>query len=261
MPIFDLPRTDERERRRDRRDERRAMMRDPRRLTSEQLYSGPGANYGATLTPDGSVDAAGGYVPAAAMGSQAGQRAATAALGQLSTWANSPGLTGADRATMSAADFTAQLGAQAGIQALAQQAAMRGMGMGGAMFASQAAANQSASNQAAMTAADVAQGAMGRQREAVAGLANLGLGLDTQAMQRGSAIDEFNRFATGATDAATLGEYELHLADAERRRQQRDQRIGRVMAGMQQIANFGLGVGQLRAASGGSGGGGGGGGG
>lgn len=259
MPIFDLPRTAQREERRDERDARRARMRDPRPLTAEQLYTGPGPNYGATLTPEGSVSDGGGFVPAAARGSEVGQRASMQALGQLGTWARTPGLTGADTAQLNAANFVAQQGAQAGIQALAQQAAMRGMGGGGAAYAAQVAAQQSAANQAAGNAAQIGMYALDRQRGAVGDLANLGLGIDTQAMQRGSAIDEFNRFATGQRDAATMGEYELRLADAARRRQQRDQRIRRVMGGFESLAGFGMDVSRLRSNRGGGGGRGGGG--
>ena len=225
MPIFDLPRTAQREERRDEREQRREQRRAPSVLTADQLYSGPGANYGATMTAAGTVDAAGGYAPLAARGSEVGQRAAMQALGQLGTWASSPGLTGADTAQLNAANFVAQQGAQAGIQALAQQAAMRGMGGGGAQYVAQAAAQQSAANQAAQNAAQVGMYALDRQRGAVGDLANLGLGMDTQAMQRGSAVDEFNRYATGATDAATLGNYQLRLADYERRKEERQQRL------------------------------------
>jgi hypothetical protein len=190
----------------------------PRGPTAEQLYGGP--------------EAFSGYTPEAARGDPAGQAAARAALGQMGQWAQGT-MTGADQAAMQQAQFTGEQASRSALDAIAQQAAMRGTGGGGLDYLARAAAAQSGANMAAQLASQQAQAMQDRQFGATQGLAAMGLGLDTQAMQRGGAIDDFNRWATGASADAAQQAYQNVMARWQAKQDQRQQRMDAIRGFLQ----------------------------
>jgi hypothetical protein len=201
-----------------------------------ELYSGPAANWGATIGADGTVQGGGGFVPLAgqARGSQTGTQAAMRALANTERIANT-GWTAQDRQAFGAADRASQRSAQAAIGALAQQSRARGVENSGAQFAAAAGTAQSAANAAADRGAQIAQMGAERRGQASQALAGMGMGIDAQTfgqnMGRASAVDQFNRMSTGMTDQATQQAYEnrrQYEADEEARRQRVMDRLGQV---------------------------------
>lgn len=186
---------------------------------------------------------AAGVVPLSAQvrGNQTGTQAAMNALANTQRIANT-GWTSQDRAAMGAADRASQRSAQAAIGALAQQGRARGTGGGGQTFAAMAGAAQQAANASADRGASIAQMGAERRAQASQALAGMGLGMDSQAfgqnMQRAGAVDEFNRYATGANANA------LQQAYQNRRQYQEDEnaRRERMMNNINQMSATGMSI-------------------
>ena len=181
------------------------------------------------------------YVPLGAQGSQVGQQAAQQALDLLRPYATSAnGLTSADNAAMGAANNSAALQSQAMIQSLAQQAAMRGVGNAGLTQTMQAQAAQQGANNAAQMGSNILGMAQNRKMQAIGALGQAGMGLDTQAMQRGSIVDQFNQNATNSQGQAALAAYGTRVNDQQLEGQKWDRLTG---AATSALGMFGMGGG------------------
>lgn len=231
-----LPRADIREQRR--------AARKPPKAPSAMGLAGPGANFGATVNQFGQVQAGSRPSPLAAQGSQFGQQAAMDALNNIRGF-TSGGFTAADRAMIGQQQNAANLQSQAAIQSLAQQAAARGMGGAGMTQVMQAQAAQSGANQAAQNAAQYGLGAQQRAMGATQALFGMGQGLDTQAMQRGGALDAFNQWQTGTQMGAQQQDYQNQLARWQAEQAQRQARMQAITGGLQSLGSFGLGAASL----------------
>ena len=192
-----------------------------------------------------------GYIPLGAQGSQVGQQAAQQALDLLRPYATSAnGLTSSDNAAMGAANNSAALQSQAMIQSLAQQAAMRGVGNAGLTQTMQAQAAQQGANNAAQMGSNILGMAQNRKMQAIGALGQAGMGLDTQAMQRGSLVDQFNQNATNSQGNAMLQAYQGSVQDQQLQIQRMNQMFGMIQPMMGGMGGMG-GMGAMGAMGGG----------
>lgn len=186
-----------------------------------------GAGSGAQLSDAQGHAINGGYTPAGAQGSQTGQNAALQALQQMGQFTGS-GWTGAEQNAYNQAALGQNRQAQAGIQALAQQAAARGMANGGAMYGAQAGAAQQGANNLGQIGADIGMGAQNRQLGAIGQQYQMGQGIDAAASGRGGALDQFTQWLTGTGIGAEQQDY-ANRTDAQRYNQaQTMQMIGQL---------------------------------
>lgn len=194
--------------------------------TAQQLYSGP--------------QAFGSYRPEAAQGSQYDSYS-NAALGALGDIAEG-GWTQADQAAQGQAQRQANRAESSQRQAVMQQAQARGALNSGNAFLGSLQAQQGAATRANEAATSRSIAGADRRLQGAMGQAQIGQAMAGQQMQRGSAVDQFNQWATGANANALQTAYGNQMQRYQAQQQQQQQMWDRIM-GLGSMAAGGIGRG------------------
>lgn len=191
----------------------------PPALRAEQLYNGPRAF--------------GGYQPGAATAGQQYDKFSDQALGQLGQVART-GFTDVDRAAQRQSQQQAAMGEKAQRGAVMQDAAARGQLNAGSTFLAGLVTQQQGANRAQDAATNLQIEGANRRNAATMNMAGLGQQMSAQQMQRASATDQFNQWASGMQAQAAQGVYDSEQARYQQLQDQQGQWWDRItgMAGM-----------------------------
>lgn len=187
--------------------------------SAQQLYGGPKAFSG--------------YQPGAATAGRGQEGYTTQALGTLGQIANT-GWSDADRAAQGQAQRQTARNEAGQRGAIMQQAQQRGTLNSGNTFLAGLMAQQQGANRNMENAANLQVAGANRRQGAAMGMAGLGQQLTQNEMQRASAADQFNQWASGMQMNAVQGAYGNEMQRYQAQQDQSNQWWNRIsgMAGM-----------------------------